>query len=396
MKITIFSQHFWPENFRINDLAFKLFENGFKVNVFTGKPNYPSGKIKKKYKGLLPKISKFKKVEIIRFPILSRGESSYLRLSLNYISYIFSVSLLGFFYKKKFGDILFIYATSPIFQAIPAILFGKIFKIKIVLWVQDLWPHNLQDTGYIKNKLILLLIDFIVNKIYDLSDLILCQSDSFTNFINRKTKTKVKTFHNPSNYKFSVTKKRNKSGYFKIFYAGNLGRGQNLENIIEIFKNKKILKKKIRFVIYGSGKKYKPLKKIINNKKITNVFLNKAVSPKKLKEKMRNADCFLLKLNDGPGLSKTIPAKFQTYLSFGKPILSINKGTVSNLVNKFNVGYTCQNDSNLELTNLILNIKKLSKKKTEIIAKNSRNLFFSKFEINNSCKKLKKYLEELK
>ena len=111
---------------------------------------------------------------------------------------------------------------------------------------------------------------------------------------------------------------------------------------------------------------------------------------------MKNADCFLLKLNNGLGLSKTIPAKFQTYLSFGKPILSINKGTVSTLVNKFNVGYTCQSDTDTQLINTILNIKKLSNKKTEIIANKSRNLFFSKFEINNSCNNLKKYLEDLK
>ena len=103
MKITIFSQHFWPENFRINDLAFKLIKNGVKINVFTGKPNYPDGIIKKKYKSLLPKISNFKKIEIIRFPIFSRGSSGYLNLALNYISYILSLSLFGFLQKKIWG-----------------------------------------------------------------------------------------------------------------------------------------------------------------------------------------------------------------------------------------------------------------------------------------------------
>ena len=165
------------------------------------------------------------------------------------------------FYKKKFGDIFFVYATSPIFQAIPAILFGKIFKIRIVLWVQDLWPHNLKDTGYIKNNFILGLIDVAVKKIYNLSDLILCQSDSFSNLIKKKTKTKVKTFYNPSNYNFCKIKNKKKYNYFQIFYAGNLGKGQNLEKIIEIFQDKKILENKIRFIIFGSGKNFKILKK---------------------------------------------------------------------------------------------------------------------------------------
>ena len=218
---------------------------------------------------------------------------------------------------------------------------------------------------------------------------------SFSNLIKKKTKTKVKTFYNPSNYNFCKIKNKKKYNYFQIFYAGNLGKGQNLEKIIEIFQDKKILENKIRFIIFGSGKNFKILKKIIKNKKTTNVFLNKAISSEKLRSKMKNADCFLLKLNNGSGLSKTIPAKFQTYLSFGKPILSINEGTVSNLVTKYNVGLSCQNDSYKQLLNSILNIKKLSNKKLDIIAKNSHDLFNSKFEINNACKKLKNYLEKL-
>ena len=166
MKLTIFSQHFWPENFRINDVALKLNSMGVKVNIFTGKPNYPDGVIKNKYKSFIPIRDKYKGIDILRFPILSRGNSSFTKLSFNYLSFILSVSFFSFFYKKNFGRFFFVYATSPIFQAIPAILIGKIFKIKTVLWVQDLWPQNLKDTAYIQNPLILRLVEFFVNKIY--------------------------------------------------------------------------------------------------------------------------------------------------------------------------------------------------------------------------------------
>ena len=156
MKITIFSQHFWPENFRINDLAFKLKKKNIDINVFTGKPNYPDGIIKKKYKSLIPITKKIHGIEITRFPIIERGNANLARLILNYISYILSVTFFSFFFKKKFGDIFFVYGTSPIFQAIPAIIIGKIFNIPIVLWVQDMWPGVLKDTNIIKNSLLLL------------------------------------------------------------------------------------------------------------------------------------------------------------------------------------------------------------------------------------------------
>ena len=43
MKVLIISQYFWPEGFRINDLALGLRDRGHEVTVLAGKPNYPAG-----------------------------------------------------------------------------------------------------------------------------------------------------------------------------------------------------------------------------------------------------------------------------------------------------------------------------------------------------------------
>ena len=395
MKITIFSQHFWPENFRINDVAQKLKNLRVDVNVFTGKPNYPDGKIKLKYRSLIPKKDKYLGINILRFPILARGNATFFKLSLNYFSYILSLSFFSFFYKKKLGDIFFIYATTPIFQAIPPIILSKIFKFKVVLWIQDLWPENLSDTNYIKNSFLLKIINFFVIKIYNSSDLILCQSKMMTKFVKKKTYVKTETFYNPSNYSFSYSKKV-KSPFYDIYYAGNLGKGQNLNKIIDVFKSKEIIREKVRFFIYGSGKNFNSVKASINKNGLKNVYLKKPVSPKILKEKIKSADCFLLKLNNGIGLSKTIPAKFQTYLSFGKPIISINKGVVSQIILKHKIGLHCKSEKKVDVINTFLKAKKLTQRRCHNIMINSKNLFLNKFEINNSCKKLKNYLEELK
>ena len=49
MKILLVSQYFWPETFRVNDLAQELVLRGNEVTVLTGKPNYPQGAIYKGY-----------------------------------------------------------------------------------------------------------------------------------------------------------------------------------------------------------------------------------------------------------------------------------------------------------------------------------------------------------
>ena len=47
--ITIFSKHFWPENFKINDISFKLREK-YNIDVYTSYPSYNNINYKKKIK----------------------------------------------------------------------------------------------------------------------------------------------------------------------------------------------------------------------------------------------------------------------------------------------------------------------------------------------------------
>mgnify|MGYP006184550351 CR=1 FL=1 len=88
MKILIVSQYFWPENFKINDLALGLKSGGHKITVLTGIPNYPGGKFFNGYGFFKNRKEYFKGIEIIRAPIFSRGNGSGIRLALNYFSFV--------------------------------------------------------------------------------------------------------------------------------------------------------------------------------------------------------------------------------------------------------------------------------------------------------------------
>ena len=68
-KILIISHHFWPESFLINDIALKFKKLNKKVMVITGLPNYPGGKIFKKYNKIRSiKNENFRGIKIIRVP----------------------------------------------------------------------------------------------------------------------------------------------------------------------------------------------------------------------------------------------------------------------------------------------------------------------------------------
>ena len=260
MNILLFSQRFWPENFRINKIAEKLSVKN-KIFVVTEKPNYPNKKISKKYLQTKFFFEKWNKIKIYRSPTIERGESNKFRILLNYFCFIILSPIILFSSFKKIKiDIIFIYATSPIFQALPAIIFGKLFKIPIVLWVQDIWPDVLKDLNIINNKRILNFINFFVNKVYNNSDYILVQSESFKKKISKSINKKIGVLFNPETLKFRKNHiKKNKD--FIITYAGNIGKAQSLETLIQAVK--KINNIKIKIHIYGEGSEKNMLKKII-------------------------------------------------------------------------------------------------------------------------------------
>ena len=152
MKILIISQYFWPENFRINDFIPELVTRGHQVEILTGKPNYPSGKIFSEYLENPNLYSSLQGAKIHRVPIISRG-SHPIKLFLNYCSFIISGSVLGPWKLRNFQpDLIFVYEPSPITVGLPAILLGKIKKAPIIFWALDLWPETLEAVGGIKSK----------------------------------------------------------------------------------------------------------------------------------------------------------------------------------------------------------------------------------------------------
>ena len=249
MKIAIFSQHFFPENFRINYLVDQLKKNN-QIFIFTSKPHYNlSKKVIEQFKKKYFFFTKERNLQIIRFPVWLQ-QKTYFSKILNYISYIFNVSFYLLFSKKKNIDIIFVYATSPIFQCLPAILYKFLTRKPLIIWVQDLWPEVLHDLKIPFSNLISACVRPLINWIYNSSDIILCQSNSFKKEISKLTNKKTLLFENPSD----VIKKKITYNYkrkiFSILFAGNLGDAQNLGIILKVGQLLKSSNEKIKINYY--------------------------------------------------------------------------------------------------------------------------------------------------
>ena len=372
MRILLISHYFWPENFKINDLAKFLSKNN-KITVLTGSPSYPNKNIFKKFK---KNKVKFKNIEILRVPVLKRNNSIF-SIFLNYLTFLVSLSTLGVFklINKKF-DLILVFGTSPPTVMIPAILISKIKNIKIAFWVLDLWPDTLISINLIKNKFFIKLIRSYVSYIYNYSNVIFAQSNAFVKELGRYCKNKKKIVYFPTwadqinNVKNKNKKQIFNKNYFYITFTGNIGEVQDFENILNCAETLKI-NNKIKWLIVGDGSKYLWLKNQIEKRNLdSNFILTGNLSRDQMPHILKNSDCLLLVLKKSKIDKFTVPGKLSNYMMSKKPIVGMIDGEAYDIIKNSNCGLVCRSGEYKKLSINIKKVFKFSKSKKLTLGKN--------------------------
>lgn len=403
MKILVWSQYFWPENFVINKVVTALSQLGSEVTVLTGKPNYPEGRIFDHYKASQIQYESYSGADVIRLPMVPRRNGTGLDLLINYCSFIVSAFVLApLVLKGKKFDIIFVYAPSPLLQAIPAIVVSKIKRIPTCIWVQDLWPESLAATGHIKQKHLLAVVRYIVRKMYNRINSILIPSEGFRRAIGNliSDQTKIRYFPNVAEAsKRSLTHGKIHAGklangIFSVVFAGNVGRAQSVETIINAavqlshFDN-------IQFVIVGVGSCKDWMQREVKRRRLANVNFVGRVSEAEAAQILSEAGALLVSLKDDPVLSLTVPSKLQSYLSAGRPIIASMNGEGAKIVELSGAGISCPAEDGGALAEAVRRISLLSDRDRHLMGQNGIKYFTENFELLSQVSKLKEYLEEV-
>jgi len=403
MKILIVSQYFWPENFRINDLALDLLKRGHEVFVLTGKPNYPQGKIYDGYRVMSYTTDLYEGIKIFRVPLIPRGSATGFRLSLNYFSYVLFSCIFILFHRKKF-DVTLTFAISPISQAYPAILHKILFKSKACIWVQDLWPESVTAAGKINSQFVMMCLTKMVKHIYKYSDKILVQSEAFIPSIEEKggTKKQIGYIPNWAEDLFSNTTVVNKEKYqnlmpfgFKIMFTGNIGEAQDFDSILKAVIITKEFKD-LKWIIVGDGRKKKWLESEIIRLGLQDTILLLGRFPV---EEMPNffihADIMLLSLKNEEIYSMTIPSKLQSYLAFGKPVVGMLNGIGAEVIRNANCGEIANASDYNSLANHVVNLYHQEKHFLTLTGENGRRYYNQNFSKENIIDNLLNIFQEL-
>lgn len=388
MRLLIVSQYFWPENFRINDLASELVNRGHDVTVLTGLPNYPSGQIFKEFVAAPNTFDRYKGVQIVRVPLLARGNDA-VRLLLNYLSFFVAACVLGpWKLRGQDFDVVLTYQVSPVTVGFAGALLAWIKRAPMAMWVLDLWPDTLKAIGVVKSKKLLGYVGKLVSFIYRRCDLILAQSQSFIPKIKDLSGYVIPVVYFPSwaedVFKVGLIEPAIevpvKVGAFNVMFAGNVGEAQDFACILSAAS---MLKghANIRWLIVGNGRMSGWVESQIKLRELhDSVLLLGRYPVERMPEFFEHADAMLVTLADQEIFSMTIPGKIQSYLAMGKPIIAALNGEGAEVIRNAGAGITCPAGSSERLAEAVLKLSQLTAGELQAMGENG--LEFSKREFD--------------
>jgi glycosyltransferase involved in cell wall biosynthesis len=403
MNILVFSQYFWPENFRINDLVKGLLARGIHVDVVTGQPNYPEGQIYDGYRSWNFIRTIWEGVTVYRLPLTPRGRSSGIRLAFNYLSFVLSGILLApFALRRKRVDVVFVYAISPILQAIPAILVKWIKRAKLIIWVQDLWPESLKATGFVHNRWLLLIMGIVVRWIYRHADLILVQSEAFIEPVAALAdRKKICYYPNSADDVFSSSAVLSDcpidsltDNVFSVVFAGNLGAAQSVDTIIDAAALLKAVSG-IRIILVGDGSRADWIRDQIQLRELDNVVMIGRYPLELMPSILGRADALLVTLSGEPIFYHTVPSKIQAYLAMGRPIIACINGEGARIVMQANAGISCRAQDSAALADAIKQLSNMTLAEREKFGQNGRHYFQTHYDNNLLMQTLISHFENL-
>ena len=348
MKILVFSQYFYPENFRINTLCQELVNRGHEVTVVTGYPQYPIGRIYDGYGFDLPYEKEWNGIRIQRVKVHPRGKGL-LGMLRNTVDYVVSANRWVKTCSERF-DAVYVFEVSPVTVGLPAVSYKKKFGVPMFFNLQDLWPENVEEVLGIRFAPLTWIINRIVDKIYSASDKILCTSNGFVENLRQRGVPEEKLVFWPQFCPEPELSGKEKPEVYagdtcNIVFAGNLGDAQGLDLVVDAARD--LTDTKIRWYLVGDGRARQRLEQKVREYSLesTVIFVGR-MDTAEADRYVHFADCAYLSFKNNKIFNMTLPAKLQTYLACGTPILAAAGGESAQLVGNHGLGFVCPPEKN--------------------------------------------------
>jgi glycosyltransferase involved in cell wall biosynthesis len=388
-KILIVTECFYPEEFKINDVALSWKNKGYDVDVLTLTPTYPLGRVFLGYKNSLFRKDEYQGINIFRLRAVTGYRDSAIKKILKYINFMVFGSITAIFIGRRYNYV-FGFNLGSLTDMLPAVVIRKLYKKPTMFWVQDVWPDSIYAYGFKKTKILSTLLDAFVKFTHHNITAIAISSKGFESKLEPYIKKGLK-FNYAPNWADDLDMDMipvilSKTQKVHFTFAGNIGKVQNLENIIDAFLLlSDEYQKKAQLNIVGDGSNLVNLKKISNDN--PNIIFHGKQKREDMAKFYKASDFLIVSLIDKPIFSVTVPAKTQTYIAARKPILAIINGDVADIVNDNNLGVSVDpSNVNLIKESFEKCIDMSKKEKDEFIINNDKllKITFNKDSIINN------------
>ncbi len=404
MRLLIVSQYFWPESFRINDVALELVRRGHQVTVLCGTPNYPAGRIFEGYGWFRRTRETWDGVDIVRVPIVPRGQRSGWRLATNYLSYAVMASILGPIRCRGRYDAILVFQMSPVTMGIAAVVMKWVCRAPILFWVQDLWPESLVAADAIRTGLLLKPIDALVRFLYRAAALVLIQSRSFRDHVESRGVRAEHIRYLPNTAESSYVPLPQSETHaalarvpdgFRVMFAGNIGQVQDLPTVLaaaELTRHRA----DIHWVIVGDGSMRAWVEAEVVRRGLTaTVHLLGHFPVKDMPRLFAGADALLVTLRRDPVLALTIPSKLQSYLACGKPVIGALDGEGAAVIRESGAGRCAPAQDARALAAHVIELRELDPRARIDMGLLGRAYFLKNFEKKMLLDRLESWCVEL-
>ena len=351
MRILFVAHYFRPEpNFFFGlPFAKELQHRGHHIQVITGFPNYPGGKIYDGYKITLLHKEIMEGIPIYRFPLFPSHDRSSLKRILCYATLSASMAALAPWIIEP-ADVAFV-VQGPATIGFPATILKWFRGIPFVYNIQDIWPDSLLSTGMFSSRTGLKALHAWCSFVYKRAAKITVITPGMKRaLIDRGVpENKIEVIYNwcddvlmcRSEPEKKIAQQLGLAGKFNVIFAGNMGEAQALDKVIEAAALVGPQYPDVQFVFIGSGVEVEHLKAFAGTKNVQNVLFLPRMPVSEIGSALCLAEVLLVHLRRDPLFAITIPSKTQAYLAMGKPILMAVEGDATDLVNKAQAGLSC-------------------------------------------------------
>ncbi|WP_354026112.1 sugar transferase [Conyzicola nivalis] len=388
MRILLITQWFDPEpTFKGLLFAKELIQQGHEVQVLTGFPNYPGGKVYDGYKIRSFQREVVEGVNVLRLPLYPSHDGSSVKRVLNYASFAASASV-GVLAGKR-PDVAYVY-HPPATVGLPALVAKWLRGVPFVYDVQDLWPDTLGVTGMLNRPKILRAVGKAMAGIYGSAARVAVLSPGFKKLLVERgvPERRIDVIPNWADEKqidvsAPTASRASELGFddrFTVTFAGNMGTVQALDTVLDaaaLLRDRQ----EIRIVLVGGGLDLERLRGRSTAMKLDNVTFLARRPIAEIGEILTLSDALLVHLRRDPLFAITIPSKTQAYLMAGRPILMGVEGDAADMVEKAAAGIAFEPENAEALAAAIRRLQSLAPEQRRAMGESGSRFYREKLAL---------------